>query len=222
MSKYDFTIPAGLEVNQNVGFAPLAAYVSNYSPFYIFFPDGQNFVPPWTNGATVSLSHATQARASWLYTPFGPQVVVIPPDVVYTASIIFVDVDAASSGGTTIANPYSQLTIFGENINGHPAGALVLNTFAVGTLNSIESTSISGKVLSGTLGFLLLLLTDGTNDYVLDSTYLDDLGVTISKQSYSNFVPVRLDPTVPWTLQIVMADAVGVCSYYFNIGMASR
>src|ERR1035437_8138296 len=91
-SSFPFNIPAGLEVNQSLSFAPLAAICNNYTPYYIYFPDGLSFCPPWTSGAIIPLAHATQARAGWKQTPFGDQVVGTPPvGVIYTATISFSD-----------------------------------------------------------------------------------------------------------------------------------
>src|ERR1035437_3563130 len=102
-SSFSLSIPAGLEVNQFLSFAPLAAIVSNFTPFYMYFPDGLSFVPPWTNGAVVGLSHATQARASWLSSPFGPQTLYTTAG---TATITFTDdPNMIAAGGPQITPP---------------------------------------------------------------------------------------------------------------------
>ena len=104
-SSFSLSIPAGLEVNQFLSFAPLAAIVSNFTPFYIYFPDGLNFVPPWTSGAIITLSHATQARASWLSSPFGAQSLYTVAGVTYTATITYTDDPNLTIAGGTVVSP---------------------------------------------------------------------------------------------------------------------
>src|ERR1035437_7031630 len=122
-SSFSLSIPAGLEVNQALSFTPLAAIVSNFTPFYIYFPDGLNFVPPWFSGAVVPLSHATQGRASWLSSPFGPQTIATPN--IFTAFLSFTDnPNLGQSGGTTVTNPFdaSTTTLFGSTFLNQSAG----------------------------------------------------------------------------------------------------
>ena len=119
MSSYNFKVPAGQDTNQNVGFNPIAVVVSNYSPYYIWFPDGLSFCPPWTAGVILPLAHSTQAIALWSQSPFGTQVVQPPdPTVVYSATYTFTDQQIGMSGGTSINNPFaaSQPGVLGRNI----------------------------------------------------------------------------------------------------------
>jgi hypothetical protein len=108
MSAFNFKVQAGQDINTNVGFNPLSVVVSNYSPYYIWFPDGLSFCPPWTGGVIIPLQHATQARALWSLTPFGTQLIAPPdPAVVYSATFVFTDQNEGLSAGTSIINPFS-------------------------------------------------------------------------------------------------------------------
>lgn len=174
MGSYPFNIPAGLDVNTNIGFAPTAVIVSNYSPYYIYFPDGLNFCPPWTGGAIIPLSHATQARANWTKTPFGSQLVgVTPPGVTFTAALQFTDDNVGMASGTVIANPFAPdslptYTIASQNCGVDTAktafqlmaGGLYVRvrsvdfmqgTYGVATLVSIGMYLISTAGIGGTL-----------------------------------------------------------------------
>ena len=126
-SSSTYHIPAGLELNVNIGFAPRAAIINNYTPFYIYFPDGPSFCPPWTSGAIIPLGHATQARASWLNNPFGHQALYTTTDIIYTATITFTDnPNAGIGGGTVIPEPYdTRSSVF---------FAMPGNTITTGTL----------------------------------------------------------------------------------------
>jgi len=111
MSSYSLQAPAGTNVGQMLQFAPRTVVVSNYSPYFIYFPDGQNFCPPWSGNVTIPLSHATQARATWGTTPWdAPEVVTASPtpNITYTAYYVFTDDDLGYSGGTSINNPYES------------------------------------------------------------------------------------------------------------------
>ena len=105
MSSFQYNIPAGQDIGQVLQFSPIAVVVSNFSPYYIYFPDAQNFCPPWTNGAVIPLAHATQARAIWSNSPFGPQSATSTP-YGYNASLVFTDDEVAVGGGTTIPDPF--------------------------------------------------------------------------------------------------------------------
>ncbi len=138
-SSFTLNIPAGLEVNQFLSFAPLAAIVSNFTPYYIYFPDGLSFVPPWTNGAIISLSHATQARASWLSSPFGAQTLTTVVGITYTATISFTDdPNLSPSGGTQITPP---ATIPGSYLRGATASS------ATTTVTVTFAPAIAGNLL---------------------------------------------------------------------------
>src|ERR1035437_525779 len=130
---FSFNVVAGTDISTNVGFNPLGVIVSNYSPYYIYFPDGLTFFPPWTSSAVFPLAHATQARATWGQTPFGPQVVATG-GVQYTASITFSDSpDLALAGGTLITAPvkYGQ-TFAASGSFIVPIGTKTLTILAVG------------------------------------------------------------------------------------------
>src|ERR1035437_2969717 len=115
---FSFNVVAGTDISTNVGFNPLGVIVSNYSPYYIYFPDGLTFCPPWTSSAVFPLAHATQARATWGQTPFGPQVVATG-GVQYTASITFSDSpDLALAGGTLISPPSTPTLPYIQVANG--------------------------------------------------------------------------------------------------------
>ena len=126
-SNYQIDAVAGTDVNVSIGFYPQAAIVSNYTPFYLYLPDGQVFVSPWTLGAVVPLLHAVQGKATWGTSPFGVAQVITPPPAgqVYKAALIFTDNALVASGGTAI-----QVAIGGTvNISG------TANVTIVGTPN---------------------------------------------------------------------------------------
>src|ERR1035437_1475845 len=107
MGSLSYQVPAGLDIQDYLTFIPKAVVVSNYTPFYIYFPDSLSYCPPWTSGAIFPLAHATRARAIWTQNPFGPQKITTPAGVTYTASISFTDDELVLSGGTALSNPFN-------------------------------------------------------------------------------------------------------------------
>ena len=132
-----FNIPAGVDVLQNVGYNPTAVIVSNYSPYYIYFPDGLNFCPPWTSGAIIPLSHATQARAVWNVTPFGAQTIVpTPAGVQFTAALQFTNDQLGVASGTLITNPFAPDSL--------PTYTMASQNCAVGTVATTSFQLMAG------------------------------------------------------------------------------
>jgi hypothetical protein len=124
---FSFNVVAGTDISTNVGFNPLGVIVSNYSPYYIYFPDGLTFCPPWTSSAVFPLAHATQARATWGQDPFGPQVIAVG-GAKYTASITFSESpDLALAGGTLINPP----TPIGSTVLNYASAATATTTVTV-------------------------------------------------------------------------------------------
>ena len=116
MSDFSFQVPAGLDIGSDIGFAPTACIISNYTGYYIYLPDGLNYCPPWTSGAVVPLSHATRARATWGNSPFGPQTITAIPGIIQQASLTFSDnPNLQLGGGTAIPQPVTIVvpTLFG-------------------------------------------------------------------------------------------------------------
>lgn len=108
MSEYTVNVAPGTEVNVNVGFSPLCVVVSNYTPFYIYFPDAADFCPPWVTGAILSLSHANAARASWQVSPFYTDAQVLTPaptGLKFAAALSYYDEAFPIQGGTVIPSP---------------------------------------------------------------------------------------------------------------------
>ncbi len=106
-ARFSYNIGVGTDINTNVGFNPMAAICSNYSPYYIYLPDGYTYIAPWTVDVVIPLQHATQAKATWKQSPFGAQVLVAAPaGIVYSATLIFTDdPNAVLGGGTVIIAP---------------------------------------------------------------------------------------------------------------------
>ncbi len=101
----NFTLPPGEDLNQvNLGFSPNFAIVSNYSPYWVFLPDGSAFVPPWTLNAVISLYHANAATLLW-QGPFVEQ--NLQNTLNYRVFISFTDnPNLAITGGSPINSPY--------------------------------------------------------------------------------------------------------------------
>ena len=173
MSDYPFNIPAGLDIGQFLVFAPHAAIVSNYSPYYIYFPDGLNFCPPWTVGAVIPLAHATYARATWKNSPFGNQVILaLPSGVVYTALITFTDSNVAASGGTSIANPFLTPKSAVGGVYNTLATSYQAVTLPTGSVvDSGGELSVHCHTASG-VGFASLYITDSINPFAFLASLL--------------------------------------------------
>jgi hypothetical protein len=216
MSSYPITIPAGLEVNQNIGFNPLAVIVSNYTPYYIYFPDGISFCPPWTSGAIIPISHAQQARASWKQTPFGDQVVgTAPVGVTYTATLTFSDDDTLGiSGGTQIANPFNPAKTLTGFLS---AGAGVYTVGTIPSGSTIRSIAISAGTPSapGIIGVLTCRLSDLVSTINLVGVILAAPASAVLVHPYSDPIsPVQLSLSVnTWTVFMYVQD-VGVPGGY--------
>lgn len=215
MSDYPFNIPAGLDIGQFLTFSPTAAIVSNYSPYYIYFPDGLNFCPPWTVGAVIPLAHATYARATWKDTPFGLQAIgPTPVGVVYTALITFTDGAIAASGGTGITNPFlsvkSRVDVQLHAVAGSYPQVVLLPTGSI-----IDGGSLSAvcETVAG-LGMISVYLWDGIGGQPF--SYLNQVicGVNpINAPMNSDPIFPALSPTVDWTLTFLIQDIVGTNTY---------
>lgn len=221
MAHYEFLVPAGLDINQNIQFPPKSVVVYNYSPFYIYLPDGLAFVSPWTGGAIIPLSHATQARATWKTTPFGPQILVIPADVSYSASFSFYDIDQAAGAGTTILNPYNRLQFADFEFDNVVANQYSIATFTAGQLQTIDHILVSAKLAAAGLGTIAILLSDGTTVIDLMPMLVDGVDIVAEIRYLTAFVPI-LDPSVGWTITALLTDIVGPCNYYIKGSVAYR
>ena len=221
---FSFNVVAGTDISTNVGFNPLGVIVSNYSPYYIYFPDGLTFCPPWTSSAVFPLAHATQARATWSQSPFGVQVVGAPPTgAVYTANITFSDSpDLVLSGGTTRNNPFNPAKIISGYGGNTAAGVHVLGTIPTGSVIRALTVSVGGTNVAGTAGILTLRLSDtiGGNielvSLILISPSQDSMAV-----SYIDPVTItQLSQSVAsWSVQIVQNDItnIGQLSWWASI-----
>ena len=165
ISSFPFNVVAGTDINSPLIFAPTAVIVNNYSPFYIYFPDGLTFCSPWTTGVVIPLAHATQARAIWTQSPFGTQVIVAVPGITYQANLTFTnDPNQSLSGGTPVAPPPDTRSAVYTAAPGATltTGALPFTAFGIrvdnltGTWYSIGTTGI--LVPPFTTGFTLNLL----------------------------------------------------------------
>lgn len=169
-SGYTFSITAGNEINAPLQFAPVAVIINNYTPYYIYLPDGLTFCPPFTAGVVIPLAHATQARATWLQSPFGNQIVTAIPGVTYTANLTFTeDPNQALSGGTPVVPPLDTRSAVYSAAPGATltTGALPFTAFGArvdnytGTWYQIGTTGI--LVPPFTTGFTLDLLPPVTS-----------------------------------------------------------
>jgi hypothetical protein len=212
-SYFPFQVPAGQDIEQNIGFNPTAVVVSNYSPFYIYFPDGLNFCPPMTSGAVIPLAHATQARATWTQSPFGSQTVyAAPANLQYTASLSFTDDPTlAPNGGTSINLPATPIAISGRLLL--PAETLVLQN----PLNKFFYTTlvVSGVLIGGTVGELVFDIQD-TNGNELDLaqiTFGPNITITVSLVNLQWNV---LSMNSTWALYLTAFDGLGTSSFYLS------
>lgn len=217
-----YNIPAGLELNVNIGFAPRAAIVNNYTPFYIYFPDGLSFCPPWTSGAIVPLGHATQARASWLSNPFGAQTLYTIAGIVYTATITFTDnPDTGIGAGTVIPEPYdTRSSVFsaapGATIT---TGALAFSAFGcrvdnyTGTWYEIGTTGV--LIAPFTTGFTIdlippvtsLILAPATAPYGANTTAGTQVVLTLYAAKIGNYGGSTVVATYP--IQLLQYNTIG-------------
>jgi hypothetical protein len=107
VSVRSFTINPGNELTQSLGFTPIAVVVDNFTPYWLFLQDAGRYVPPFTTGAILPVSHVTQAYVSWKSTPFGNQLVAGATVGNYTATTVWTDEKGLGySGGTAVANPF--------------------------------------------------------------------------------------------------------------------
>ena len=225
-SSFPFNVLPGIEINQNIGFNPTGCVVANYSPYYIYLPDGLSFVPPWTSGAIVPLAHATQARATWLSTPFGAQSVTDPPaGATYSAQFTFTDDPNLSyAGGTAISNPFSSLkcaraswtSVAAGFYTGGGSGTIPLgSTIRALMFQAIVNAAVGGNVS----GLIRCALTDTTSQLfdIGNIIAVPDVPSTLSYEypESASFQDWN-DPSVSATgnLKIQITDIVGVNTYH--------
>lgn len=232
-SSFTLNIPAGLEVNQFLSFAPLAAIVSNFTPFYIYFPDGLGFIPPWTSGATITLSHATQARASWLSSPFGAQTLYTIAGITYTATITFTDDPNISiAGGTVVTPPADNRSVVFTAV---PSATITTGTIAfsaygcrvdnyTGTWYRIGSTGV--LVPPFTTGFTVDLLPPVTSLVVApttspygpaNNTNGTQIVLTLYANKIGNFAGTTVAQTTPFGTLVSTATVSAAFASYPNI-----
>ncbi len=213
MSSFPFNVVAGSEINQNIGFAPTAVIVNNYSPYYIYFADGLSFCPPWTSGAIISLAHATQARASWLSTPFGEQTISPPlPEASYTASFSFTDEEVGLSGGTAVINPYSLLERGGGAASG---GSFNYNIGGISNVHTVKGLQLNAVMVGavGNVGYAALSLISAPYNYLLADGFLVPGGILTLALTYPEPLSIVSIPGA-WTIRLSLNDWVGVSQYY--------
>lgn len=213
-SSFPFNIPAGLEINSPLTFSPTAAIVNNYTPFYIYFPDGLNFCPPWTSGAIILLGHATQARASWLQSPFGIQTINIPIGITYSANITFsADPNLSISGGATIQNPFNPAQLATQSFD-LVAGTYGFLPATIPNGSIIKGLTLAAVVSGGTIGSIYIEVTDGTTTARLAGLQTTVYGGVIV-QDFPDLVLNNLNINAPsWTPHILCSDALGICTYH--------
>ena len=217
MGSLSYQVPAGLDIQDYLTFIPKAVVVSNYTPFYIYFPDSLSYCPPWTSGAIFPLAHATRARAIWTQSPFGPQVITVPAGVTYTASISFSDDELVLSGGTTLSNPFNAA----QTLSGYgylsPAGSYTIGTLPSGSTIRSATLSATNTSASNIITMVILYITDGisivhlvgfvTNGSIpvqLSQLYVDPLTIALLSSSVAT-----------WSIYVYIASLQGVGSAAF-------
>ena len=210
-SSHSLNIPAGLNVNTNVGFSPTGVIVNNFSPYYIYFPDGLTYCPPWSSGVIMPLGHATQARANWDSSPFGPQIISVPAGVVYTAQLTFTnDPKIALSGGSPIINPYNVAQILIQSFD-QPTGVYNYNPATIPSGSVIKNITMSAIVTVGSLGAITVSVSDGVSSVVPLGVMVSSSGVTTISRDFPDLVLTDLNPlAASWTPYINCYDVIGV------------
>lgn len=217
-STFPFSVPAGLDINQNIGFAPTACVVANYSPYYIYLPDGLSFVPPWTSGAIVPLAHATQARATWSNSPFGAQTIAATASgITYSAQFTYTDDPNLSySGGSIVGNPYAttysktgEWTGVAAGLYADPIAVLFPKVLALSAINTV----------SGSEGRLRVAIAnnDGSGTQGIHTLFFSDSGNSIVIPFPDNFQWTNPDPAFVggWKLYFTLSNLSGVGNYSF-------
>lgn len=222
ISSFPFNVPPGQNISQVLQFAPTAVIVSNFSPYYIYFPDGLTFCPPWTSGAVLPLSHAVGARANWDSSPFGSQTIATPPaGVTYSAQMQFTnDPNLLPAGGSIIQNPYNPANIYASTVLGVPAGTYFSNLPQTDiTLKGIQ-ISAGATAAAAILGEVRVAITDSRSPGIyVASLYITN---TVPSETYLSFndeltFPL-LDPNdSPWRVETDLQTRVGAGATYYAI-----
>lgn len=240
-SGYTYSIVAGQEINAPLQFAPVAVIVNNYTPYYIYLPDGLTFCPPFTAGVVIPLAHATQARATWSQSPFGTQNVVTIPGVTYTANLTYTeDPNQSLSGGTPVTPPLDTRSTVYTAIPGNTltTGVLPFTAFGArvdnytGTWYQIGTTGI--LVPPFTTGFTLNLLPPvtslaltpatppyGTNQNTGTLVVLTVYPIAIGNSSGTTNIPSTIDSYVENNLPaFANVSSSGVLAAFYNLTQA--
>lgn len=214
MAVFNQRVNPNTSVSKSLGFNPRGVVVQNYTPYWLYFPQADQFCPPWTDGWTAPLILNSNGYGYMqIQTPIGRTVQTnVTPNIAQFVNLQWTDSDVSYSEGTpgdsgssvdpsdTTSGVSPVLSASGSNAN------VPVSTGATVTLLPLltngkryqllswtvtrggQSPSITTRLLDGILA--TSLLDSGAN--LIDTIILANSSPEYSQPLYGIYVPVGL------------------------------